>query len=39
MIFNSFKKPGISVKLDNSEKKLINVSDELIGLSDIHDPR
>ena len=38
MIFNSFKKPGISVKLDNSEKKLINVSDELIGLSDIPDP-
>ena len=30
MIFNSFKKPEISVKLDNSEKNFINVSDELI---------
>ena len=38
MIFNSFKKPGISVKLDNSEKNLINVSDELIDLNDIPDP-
>ena len=38
IIFNSFNKPGISVKLDNSENNLINVSDELIDLIDIPDP-
>ena len=30
MIFHSFKKTGKSVKLDNSERGLINISDQLI---------
>ena len=38
MIFHSFKKTGISVKLDNSERGLINISDKLIEENEIPDP-
>ena len=38
MIFHSFKKTGISVKLDNSERGLINISDQLIEENEIPDP-
>ena len=38
MIFRSFKKTGISVKLDNSERGLINISDKLIEENEIPDP-
>ena len=38
MIFHSFKKTGISVKLDNSERGLINISDKLIEENKIPDP-
>ena len=38
MIFHSFKKTGISVKLDNSEIGLINISDKLIEENEIPDP-
>ena len=37
MIFHSFKKIGISVKLDNSERGLINISDKLIEENEIPD--
>jgi len=38
MIFHSFKKTGISVKLDNSERGLINISEQLTEENDIPDP-
>ena len=38
MIFHSFKKTGIYVKLDNSERGLINISDKLIEENEIPDP-
>lgn len=28
MIYKSFKKPGITIKLDNTEKYLINISED-----------
>lgn len=38
MIYKSFIKPGITVKLDNTEKNLINISEDLISQSEIPDP-
>ena len=37
MIIYSFKKQRINLRLDNTEKNLINVSDELIDKNDILD--
>ena len=38
MIHKSFKKPAITVKLDNTEKNLINISEDLISQNKMPEP-